>query len=177
VRKVLLAVAVAVLGMTGTAAAQMPEAPPGKWWKRPRIAELLKLAPEQQDRLEAIFLKSRRNFVDLKADVERRQIDVEELLTRKDSDAKKTSQAIDALEQARLRLRKAATMMFLEQKDVLTTAQWQTIVDRREEWRRERQDERRMQRQGPGVGPPAGPGRRSPGGVDPAPPPRDEKPE
>jgi len=36
-------------------AAQMPEGPPGKWWKRPRIAQLLNLAPEQQAKLEGIF--------------------------------------------------------------------------------------------------------------------------
>jgi Spy/CpxP family protein refolding chaperone len=75
--------------------------------------------------------------------VEHRQIDVEELVAKKDSEARKVSAAVDALEQSRLKLRKAATMMFLEQKDVLTPAQWQQILDRREEWRRQRLLERR----------------------------------
>jgi Spy/CpxP family protein refolding chaperone len=125
------------------AAAQMPEAPPGKWWKRPRIVQMLGLTAEQQAKLEDIFSRRRREFVDLKADVERRQIDVDELVTKKDSDPRKTSAAVDALEQSRLKLRKAFTMMFLEQKDVLSAAQWQQILDRREEWRAQRLMERR----------------------------------
>lgn len=139
--------------------AQMPEGPPGKWWKRPRIAQLLSLSPEQQAKLEGIFSRRRREFVDLKADVERRQIDAEELIAKKDSDPKKVSTAVDALEESRLKLRKAATMMFLEQKEVLSAAQWQLILDRRDEWRRERQMERRGAAGGelsPGGG--AGPG-------------------
>jgi hypothetical protein len=42
------------------------------------------------------------------------------------------------MEQSRLRLRKAVTMMFLEQKDVLSAAQWQQFLAGRDEWRRER---------------------------------------
>jgi Spy/CpxP family protein refolding chaperone len=120
------------------AAAQMPEAPPGKWWKRPVVARLLNLSPEQQGKLEDIFGKRRREFVDLKADVERRQIDVEELVAKKDSDPKKVAASVDVMEQSRLRLRKAVTMMFLEQKDVLSAAQWQQFLAGRDEWRRER---------------------------------------
>jgi Spy/CpxP family protein refolding chaperone len=153
----LLPIAVALLA--GPAAAQMPEAPPGKWWKRPAVVRTLSLSPEQQGKLEEIFGKRRREFVDLKADVERRQIDVEELVAKKDSDPKKVAASVDALEQARLRLRRAATMMFLEQKDVLSAAQWQQVLDRRDEWRRERQMERRgggdgigSERPGPGAG-------------------------
>jgi Spy/CpxP family protein refolding chaperone len=125
------------------AAAQMPEAPPGKWWKRPRIVQMLNLTGEQQAKLEDIFSRRRREFVDLKADVERRQIDVEELVVKKDSDPRRVSASVEALEQSRLKLRRAATTMFLEQKDVLSAEQWQQVLDRREQWRRERHLERR----------------------------------
>ncbi len=138
---ILFVLAAAVLALP--AAAQMPEGPPGKWWKRPGIVRTLDLSSEQQGKLEDIFSRRRRDFVDLKADVERHQIDVEELVAAKDSDPKKVAASVDALEQSRLRLRKAATMMFLEQKDVLSAAQWQGILARRDEWRRERQMERR----------------------------------
>jgi Spy/CpxP family protein refolding chaperone len=125
------------------AAAQMPETPPGKWWKRPKVVELLKLSPEQQDKLEEIFARNRRSFVDLKAEVEKNQIDVEELFSKKDADPKKVAAAVDVLEQSRMKLRKSMTMMFLEQKAVLTPEQWTQLLERRDEWRRERMDERR----------------------------------
>ncbi len=145
------------------AAAQLPETPPGKWWKRPRVVQLLKLSPEQQDRLEEIFARHRRAFVDLKADVEKNQIDVEELVAKKDADPKKVSAAIDALEQARMKLRKSMAMMFLDQKAVLTSQQWAQFLERRDDWRRERMEDRRrgeMERRGemtPPEQPPARP--------------------
>ncbi len=146
---------IAAAALARTSYGQMPEGPPGKWWKRPAIVRQLNLSSEQQGKLEDIFSRRRREFVDLKADVERRQIDVEELVTAKDSDPKKVSASVDALEQSRLKLRKAATMMFLEQKDVLSAAQWQQVLARREEWRKERQMERRggdgSERPGPGA--------------------------
>jgi Spy/CpxP family protein refolding chaperone len=141
-RVVLLAAAcVALAG--APSAAQMPETPPGKWWKRPRVVQLLKLSPEQQEKLEEIFAKNRRSFVDLKADVEKSQIDVEELVANKDADTKKISAAIDALEASRMRLRKSMTMMFLEQRAVLTQQQWTQFLERRDDWRRERMEDRR----------------------------------
>jgi Spy/CpxP family protein refolding chaperone len=133
------------------AAAQMPETPPGKWWKRPRVVQVLRLTPEQQEKLEEIFARNRRSFVDLKAEVERNQIDVEELVARKDADPKKVSAAIDGLEAARMKLRKSMAMMFLEQKAVLTQQQWTQFLARRDDWRRERFEERRrgeMERRG-----------------------------
>jgi Spy/CpxP family protein refolding chaperone len=129
--------------LAGTAFAQMPETPPGKWWKRPRVVQLLKLTPDQQDRLEDVFARNRKSFVDLKADVEKNQIDVEDLVAKKDSDTKKVSAAIDALEQSRSRLRKSMAMMFLEQKNVLTPQQWTLFLERRDEWKRERMEDRR----------------------------------
>jgi Spy/CpxP family protein refolding chaperone len=140
VRVVLAAALGAALALP--AFSQMPETPPGKWWKRPRIVQLLKLAPEQQDKLEEIFARNRKAFVDLKADVEKNQIDVEDLIAKKDADSRKVSAAIDSLEQSRSKLRKSMAMMFLEQKNVLTQQQWTLFLERGEEWRRERAEER-----------------------------------
>ncbi len=167
--RVLLAAALGAL-LAAPAGAQMPETPPGKWWKRPRVVQLLKLSPEQQDRLEEVFAKHRKTFVDLKAEVEKNQIDVEDLVAKKDADPKKVSAAIDALEQSRARLRKSVAMMFLEQRNVLTQEQWDLFLERRDEWRRERMEQRRGEGRGDADGgalpPRSGPGRR---GASPAP--------
>lgn len=130
---------------SGVAAAQMPEVPPGKWWKRPAVVQSLALSAEQQDKLDQILQKYRREFVDLKADVEKKQIDVEELMTKKDSDAKKVSAAVDLLEQSRAKLRKAMSMMVLDMRGILTDVQWKQLLDRREQWRQERREQMREQ--------------------------------
>lgn len=125
------------------AGAQMLEMPAGKWWKRPAVVETLKLSPEQQQRLDEVFSKNRRAFVDLKADVDRRTIDLEDLLNARDVDPKKVGAASEALEQARARLGKARTMMVVEMRGILTEEQWRQIVDRRDQWRSEREKEMR----------------------------------
>ncbi len=128
---------------SSVAVAQMSEVPPGKWWKRPALVQTLGLSAEQQDRLDQIFQKNRRDFVDLKADVEKKQLDVEELMTKKDSDPKKVVAAVDALGQSRSKLRKAISMMVLDMRGVLNDAQWKELLDRRDQWRQERRDQMR----------------------------------
>ncbi len=153
--------AAAVAGLP--AAAQMVEMPAGKWWKRPAVVESLKLSAEQQERLDEVFSKNRRAFVDLKADVDRRTIDLEDLLAARDVDPKRVGAASEALEQARGRLGKARTMMVVEMRGILTAEQWTQIVDRRDQWRSEREKEMRKryadQRGGsrPGRARPSGP--------------------
>ena len=135
-------------GLALPAAAQMPDVPMGKWWKRPRVVDTLALSAEQQDRLEEVFSKNRRTFIDLKADLEKRQLDLEELLTKKGTDPKKISDATDALEAARGRLGKARTMMIVEMKGILTDDQWKKLLDAREQWRKDVGDDRRGWRGG-----------------------------
>jgi Spy/CpxP family protein refolding chaperone len=161
-------VAAAALALAAPAPAQMPEMPPGKWWKRPAVVQKLGITADQQNQLEEIFSKNRRTFIDLKADVERRQLDVEELMAKKDSDPKKVSAAFDASEQAKARLRKSISMMVLEMRGVLTEAQWKQVMDRREEWRQERNQELRDRLR---EGRPRRRGPDGPGGPPDAPPP------
>ncbi|MFI5182033.1 MAG: Spy/CpxP family protein refolding chaperone [Thermoanaerobaculia bacterium] len=135
----------AVILMSGVAAAQMPEVPPGKWWKRPAVVQSLALSAEQQDKLDQILQKNRREFVDLKADVEKKQLDVEDLMAKKDSDPKKVASAVDLLEGSRAKLRKAMSMMVLEMRGVLNDTQWKQLLERREQWRLERREHMREQ--------------------------------
>ena len=138
-----LSVLFAALLAAVPATAQMVEMPPGKWWKRPAIVESLGLSAEQQQRLDEVFTKNRRAFVDLKADVDRRTIDLEDLLADRTADPKRVGAASEALEQARGRLGKARTRMVVEMRGILTEEQWTRIVDRREQWRAQREQEMR----------------------------------
>ena len=161
VRPLALLLAAAALA-AGTARAQMPETPPGKWWKRPAVVQALALTPEQQDKLDQIFAKNRRDFVDLKADAEKKQLDLEELMAKKDSDPKKVTAAIDALEQSRAKLRRTTSLMLLEMRGVLDEAQWKKVVERAEQWRQERWERfreggPRHGAEGAPPGPPRGP--------------------
>ena len=136
--------------------AQMSDVPIGKWWKRPAVVKTLDLTAEQQDKLDQILQKNRREFVDLKADIEKKQLDVDDLMAKKNSDPKKVEAAVDALGQSRSKLRKAVSMMVLDMRGVLTDAQWKQLLERRDQWRQERRDRVRGEyRGGPDPRPPA----------------------
>ncbi len=145
------------------ARAQMPEVPLGKWWKRPKVVQELGITAEQQEKLDEIFAKHRREFVDLKADVEKKQLDVEDLMRRKDSDPKKVTAAIDTVEASRARLRKAVALMVLDMRGVLSAEQWKMVVEKREQWRQERREQFRERGREFGTRRPAGGGPPSPG--------------
>ena len=51
-KRIALAVIIFVLASSGFAQANLP---PGKWWRRPEIVQILNLSEDQQNRLEAIF--------------------------------------------------------------------------------------------------------------------------
>ena len=157
------------MALAAPATAQGPEMPLGKWWKLPRMVERLKVKPEQQERLDEIFAKNRRPFIDLKADVDRRSVDLEELLSKKESEPAKIAAATDALEQAKGRLGKARMMMIVEMKGVLSDEQWQRILELRDEWRRQRAEERRGARPFSQKGPLRGPADRRPESAVPGP--------
>ncbi len=142
--RALAVLAVLLLAVSAAPAfAQLPDMPMGKWWKRPKVVERLKIKPEQQERLDEIFGKNRRAFIDLKADVDRRAVDLDELLAKKDTEPARIVAATDSLEQAKARLGKTRTLMIVEMKGVLSDEQWQRILELRDEWRKERAEEHR----------------------------------
>lgn len=53
---------------------------PGKWWYNPQISKDLNLTEEETANLEQGFRESRRNFIDLKSNVEREQFELDNLL-------------------------------------------------------------------------------------------------
>jgi len=116
----------------------------GKFWAFPRMRERLGLSEEQVDQLDAIFLRSRRALIDLKAEVEKRQLDLEAILDDDDASEAAAETVIDRLEEARAALGKARLRMMLKMRRVLTPDQRQAL----EEARRERRH--RMDRPGPG---------------------------
>ena len=56
---------------TATLAADLP---PGKWWRRPEIAQSLGLTAEQQDKLENVWRAASGDLIDFKGEVEKQNI-------------------------------------------------------------------------------------------------------
>jgi len=130
--KRLLAGALFVLAAASMAAqADMPE---GKWWKKPRIAREIGLTDDQSRRIEDIFVRSRPKLIDLKADLEKKQFDLQ---TAMENNAPRpdVEKKLDAVENARKDLQKTRVLMLLDIKNELKPDQWEKLRQMREDAR------------------------------------------
>jgi len=147
-----LVFAVLLLAAAAPLAAQ-PEVPDGKWWKRPRIAEEIGLTDDQSKQIEGIFVRNRPRLIDLKAELEKKQFDLQQAM-EEGRDRRAIEEKIDAVENARKDLQKARALMVLDMKAVLKPRQWDRL---REIVRENRERRRRLLEDGRG---PAANGRR-----------------
>jgi Spy/CpxP family protein refolding chaperone len=119
------------------AAADLPD---GKWWKRPRLAQEIGLTPDQQQQIEKIFIHSRTKLIDLRADLEKKQLGLQELMEDRGADRRNVEKKIESVENARAELQKARALMILDMKQVLKPEQWERLLRRRDEMMERRQE-------------------------------------
>lgn len=124
-----------------------PDFPDGKWWKRPRVAEAIGLSPNQSQEIETIFVRSRGRLIDLKADLEKKQAELQDTIEDQSADREEVAERIEKLEDARAELQKARALMLLDMKRVLRPEQWDRLKRMQEEARRIREERRRRFRE------------------------------
>lgn len=123
-----------------SAAIALPELPEGKWWKRPRIAAAIELTPDQESRIDGIFSRARPLLIDLKADLEKKQGELQDSLEDANADRGVVAARVDAVEDARAELQKARILMILDVKQVLRPEQWDRLRRMQQDFRRERRE-------------------------------------
>ena len=139
-RQILCAALLAVF--LAAPAARAGDMADGKWWKNPRVTSELALSPEQSSEIEKIFVHSRPKLIDLKADLEKKQLDLQVAMDDAAADRSAVEKKIEAVETARAALQKTRALMILDMKHVLKPEQWDRLVQKQQE-RRERMQERR----------------------------------
>jgi len=125
------------LGATWLAAQPMG-VPPGRWWERPRVAEQLGLTGEQKTKLDSAALASARIMIDLKAEVEKAELDLKAAADIEPLPAARVREAFKALQQARARLESERFEMLLKVREVLTREQWRKLQELKRDRLRER---------------------------------------
>jgi Spy/CpxP family protein refolding chaperone len=127
----------AALLSPGTArAADLPE---GKWWKHPRVAAEINLSSDQVREIDLIFARARPKLVDVKAELEKREGDLQDAIDS-NADRREIAARIEATEAARTELQKTRILMVLDMKQVLKPEQWDRLQRLRQEFRRERRE-------------------------------------
>lgn len=135
--------ALVLLAAAAAPALAAPDVPDGKWWKRPRIASEIHLTPEQSREIETIFVRARTKLIDLKADLEKKQLALQSSMDDQAADRKIVEKQVEAVENARAELQKTRALMILDMKQVLKPEQWERLRQMQQEMR-----ERRMERRG-----------------------------
>ena len=123
----------AALSLLIATAAMAQGMPPGKWWRKPEIAQILGLTTEQQNKLESVWLGASSELIDLKAEVEKQNIALRIELDRSQLDRKAVQNAAARLNIARGRLFERELMMLVDMRGVLSDAQWtrmRNVLDR-----------------------------------------------
>lgn len=103
--------------------------PLGKWWKNSDIVEKVGVSPQQVSQLEKIFMDHRLKLIDLRADLERNEAQLEPLIEAEQPDENKVGAQIDQIAAARGRLEKANTLMMLAIRKTLTVEQWKKLQE------------------------------------------------
>jgi Spy/CpxP family protein refolding chaperone len=147
-------VAAAVLLVAAGAVAQPRGVPPGRWWERPRIADELALTAEQKARLETLTVENARGMIDLKAAVEKAELDLRTVAEAEPFDAAKVRAAFREVQQARTRLENERFESLLRVRELLNAEQWRRLRELTREALRERVQERRDGQGGQPMRPP-----------------------
>ena len=135
-------------------AAQPLGVPPGRWWERPQVAEQLALTAEQKARLESLSVENARGMIDIKAAVEKAELDLRVAAEAEPFDAAKVRAAFRTVQQARTRLENERFEALLRVREVLSADQWRQLRELTRDAVRERVQERRGGQGGPPVRPP-----------------------
>lgn len=117
------------------------------WWDSP-IARDLNLTESQRDQIRGTVRDYRGKLIDLRAAVEKAEMEVEDAFNTETLDQQRANAAIDRLANARGDMIRVFSQMSLQMRTVLTQEQWRELQRRRP----------RMGPSGPmGPGGPAGP--------------------
>ena len=88
--------------------------PPGRWWDDKSFAKSLKLRPEQQTRMDAIFEQNRNTLVTRYQGLQQAESQMEEISRSPNPDETTLFTQIDRVAQARAELEKANTHYLLQ---------------------------------------------------------------
>ena len=81
--------------------------PHGQWWKNSEVVKDLGLTEAQASQIEAAFLEHRKSLIDLRAELEHKELDLQMLMDLDRPDTAKVSGQIDAVLATRNKLEKA----------------------------------------------------------------------
>jgi Spy/CpxP family protein refolding chaperone len=97
------------------------------WWSKPVIARQLNLTNVQRQQIRAAVMQFRPHLIDIRAEVNKAEIDLQTQFDHDPVDQAKANQAIERLITARTDLTRTLSQMSLKLRTVLTEQQWRDL--------------------------------------------------
>lgn len=105
----------------------------GKWWKNADLVKELGISDAQVQQMEKIFQDNRLQLVDLKATLEKAEIQLEPMMSADNPNEQAVLAQIDRVAAARAELEKSNARMHLAIRRVLTADQWKKLQSKHAE--------------------------------------------
>lgn len=100
------------------------------WWDSPVVKDL-NLSKDQLQRVQSTVHDSRSKLIDLRATVQKAELDVEDAFNAEPFDARRATEAVDRLASARAETGKSLALLSVNLRSVLTADQWRELQKRR----------------------------------------------
>lgn len=104
--------------------------PEGKWWRNENVIRELQLTADQQKQLEKIFFKHLERAIDLRAQVQKEELKLGELLDQETIVEKEALSQVERLLEARKEMQKIRAELFIKVRAILNYEQWQKVKNR-----------------------------------------------
>jgi Spy/CpxP family protein refolding chaperone len=112
--------------LSGSVFGQMPKSLYA-WWSKPVVARQLNLTNVQRQQIRSTVLQFRPHLIDIRAEVNKAEIDLQAEFDHDPVDQTKANQAIERLIAARADLTRTLSQMSLKLRTVLTEQQWRDL--------------------------------------------------
>jgi Spy/CpxP family protein refolding chaperone len=99
----------------------------GAWWKNSDVASKLNLTDAQVKQLEDTFYQHKMKLIDERADMEKADLNLRNLMEADNPDQNQVMSAVDQVLAARGKVEREATMMLLDFRKVLSLPQWKQL--------------------------------------------------
>ena len=134
-RMLIIAILAAAFLLPGMAFSKMDRTMPRDgWWRRPHIAELIKLTDDEKKQLEAKFVESQRKRLNMKAAVEKEKFELDVLLD-KNAPEKDVMSQYAKMADARAKLGEEMFRFILDTRTIIGAERFTQIKNIAKEWR------------------------------------------
>ena len=115
-----------LFALGGAALAQMPKSLHA-WWSKPLVIRQLNLTVSQRQQIRGIVVQYRPRLIEIRAEVNNAESELEGQFNRNPVDQAKANQAVERLIAARGELTRTLSQMSLKLRAVLTEQQWRDL--------------------------------------------------